>query len=482
MAITVLRQPKYNFGPAGQDWLYSVTSSNVTQPKFKFIFDIRFHISTVPGPLDVRLRVSPGAVNIGNVNIREILEQHVSVDNHTHLQSPFPTFKGNSPSGLMLNIFSIHFIDKFATNFASLIHFNVRVGEEYASSLTTPSAVYPDLKIFTDNSVFNGVVPNGGQSVDRTLGHFGAHVNDANSFNQSIYGGPYVATNTGTSKFLTNGPTTQYIRDGDYGTFGILAGFINGVAAKWDRVKFTFSNGTSVDRVASNANGGRDCSSDTDIVHARFMLQYIGIGPANNSIYSSWINAYNASTSYTVALYDNTTRTSREYTFIKQTDDCKGYETIRLCWLNRHGAWDYYNFTKKSFREVDIERDTTTRDDVQYQIGLTRFNWNRNNRVYQTRAKESITCNSDWVVDDEAIWLEELFTSPEVYIVGKENPFDAGNNMDEQEFGYLTPVILSSTKYERYTKANDKVAQYEVELEVDSTVNVQKNQNFNLSF
>ena len=68
MAITVLRQPKYNFGPAGQDWLYSVTSSNVTQPKFKFIFDIRFHISTVPGPLDVRLRVSPGAVNIGNVN------------------------------------------------------------------------------------------------------------------------------------------------------------------------------------------------------------------------------------------------------------------------------------------------------------------------------------------------------------------------------------------------------------------------------
>ena len=37
-----------------------------------------------------------------------------------------------------------------------------------------------------------------------------------------------------------------------------------------------------------------------------------------------------------------------------------------------------------------------------------------------------------------------------------------------------TPVIVKSKKYEQYTEANDKVAQYEIEVEYAYNLNIQK--------
>ena len=85
---------------------------------------------------------------------------------------------------------------------------------------------------------------------------------------------------------------------------------------------------------------------------------------------------------------------------------------------------------------------------------------------------ENITLNSDWFTnDEEARWLEELFISPEVYILEQ----DISTDSNPAEYGkYLTPVHIRNKKYQRYTRANDKVAQYEVDIDYSINKRVQR--------
>lgn len=94
MAITVVRKPQKKFGPVGQDWLYSLQSTNVSQPKFKYVIDVKMHQTVSPGSVDVRLKISADSLGIGNFNLRDILEQYVSSDNTAKLSAPHSTFRG----------------------------------------------------------------------------------------------------------------------------------------------------------------------------------------------------------------------------------------------------------------------------------------------------------------------------------------------------------------------------------------------------
>ena len=78
-------------------------------------------------------------------------------------------------------------------------------------------------------------------------------------------------------------------------------------------------------------------------------------------------------------------------------------------------------------------------------------------------AIEKMSLNSDWFRDDaEAAWLEQLFISPEVYII---NGYDATDTAPAEYGHYMIPVTVTEKTYDRYTEANDKVAQYNIEIE-----------------
>ena len=85
-----------------------------------------------------------------------------------------------------------------------------------------------------------------------------------------------------------------------------------------------------------------------------------------------------------------------------------------------------------------------------------------------------MSLNSDWFTnDEEAAWIEQLFVSPEVYILGDYDSTDAGTS--GAKYGnYLTPVIVTSNNYDRYTRANDKVAQYELDIEYSINKRIQR--------
>jgi len=176
---------------------------------------------------------------------------------------------------------------------------------------------------------------------------------------------------------------------------------------------------------------------------------------------------------YTVqAVNDSSTNISKVYEFHKQTDDCKGYETIRLCWLNKHGVWDYYNFTKKSTRSIQ-----STRTSYQQHEGT----WNEETfkikgylggkRQNTNNVKESIEINTDYITEEEGIWLEELLVSTDVFILEKSSTDNVTQGIIRK---YVTPVIITNDSYTRQTKANDRLIQKTITIEKSINRRIQR--------
>ena len=148
----------------------------------------------------------------------------------------------------------------------------------------------------------------------------------------------------------------------------------------------------------------------------------------------------------------------------------KGYEPIRLCWLNQWGCWDYYTFTKKSTKTF------TTQGTTYEQLGGT---WNESHyridsfkggkRTFRVNTTEKIQINTDFLIEQENVMFEELINSPEVYIL-KEYSTDASNSALNQ---YVTPTRIITTTQTRKTVANDKLIQYTFEIEKSKTLRTQ---------
>ena len=153
---------------------------------------------------------------------------------------------------------------------------------------------------------------------------------------------------------------------------------------------------------------------------------------------------------------------SKSYEFYKQEDSCQGFETIRLCWINKYGVWDYYNFTQKSIR-------TFSKDMVSFQSQEGTWNGDKykidgykgGKKIFKSQATEMITINTDFITDDEAIWLEGLFLSNNVFML-KQNSVDFGNQGTLRK--HIEPVIMASEELERQTTANNGKKQYTLTL------------------
>ena len=77
--------------------------------------------------------------------------------------------------------------------------------------------------------------------------------------------------------------------------------------------------------------------------------------------------------------------------------------------------------------------------------------------------------NTDFISETEASWFEELFTSPDVFII---NGFqsDTGGYIRK----YIEPVTITTSSYVRKTTANDKLLQYTIDVERSKEKVIQK--------
>jgi hypothetical protein len=91
--------------------------------------------------------------------------------------------------------------------------------------------------------------------------------------------------------------------------------------------------------------------------------------------------------------------------------DCL-YENKRLCWLNKLGGYDYFNFSKNSNRTSQTSRTEWTKQlDWNYTTGA------RSGSTLATQQQNTWTATTDWLEEWEISGIEDLISSPDVYVI-----------------------------------------------------------------
>jgi hypothetical protein len=97
---------------------------------------------------------------------------------------------------------------------------------------------------------------------------------------------------------------------------------------------------------------------------------------------------------------------------------CTNHSVYRLHFKNKLGAFDSFSFIRASQINTNIERKKYERGKVQPQSASTSTYYikNRFETDFYTQYEHTIKINSDWITETQSVWLEELLTSPEVYL------------------------------------------------------------------
>ena len=466
MAVSVIEQkPLFTTLPVGQEIIFVISNDTAVQnqTKVKFCVDIHISDSGIPNlnttnDLIGTFKTTPNDAGVGIFDLTNTVSNYVQAD---HLCTTNAQFKTATASGNKL--FPIHLIDKYSLSDNAVRYMAARFYVEFLQNgVVTPN---PNTEVDSaDFSIFNGYLKYT-DVLDLDSPDFGYDLSlfKANSSSFSV------------RKYLTNAPATQYANSGDYGTLAFLAPS-QAVANNVNRIRIQYFDSSnsliSSDNITkSNTNGAY--STYTASINKKIV--YFGCFPGN---LENWSTNYAAAkptlSHYTIEAHDTTpgvgTQTLRTMTIYVNCPDQKNYEPIRLCWLNQWGAWDYYTFTKKSIRTTNTSATTYT------QLGGT---WNKSRytidsykggkKSFRMNATESIRINTDFVSEDDNTMFEEMINSPEVYMLDKftVEPTDAALNQ------YVTPVRITSSSFQKKTRANDSLIQYTFEIEKSKTLRTQ---------
>ena len=454
MALTIQQKPLYEILPIGQQVLFTVSEPTIVANNFrvKFIADVYVSDTSITWASDQyvgRFKTTPNNAGVGIFDLRSVLETFVKPDNEASSQAN-STYKGIPSS---ITPFPIHLVDKYSLSDNSIKYFAVRFRVEYFTDLTTSINTISSPTNSDQYTMFNGVL-----QYDDVL-------------EKSLFGNNYgydldeFYLDDSSAKFLSNAPTTQYARLTDYGTFP----FLNFLPLSTDVVttlilKYYDSTGSLLNNELINnqtSTGGAASAGSTS--HTR--INYFGGFPANlrgdgTTMFAGLVTAGTIQGGhYTI---QDSGGDSALYRVNLLCPNERGYEAVRLTWLNQWGTWDYYTFNMKSVKSVATNRTSYT------QLGGT---WNESTfrisdykggkKNFRVNSTEKVKLNTDFVSEAEGLWFEELINSNDVYIV---NGFstDVSNTITRK---YIEPVVLTTSSYIRKTIANDRLMQYTIEIE-----------------
>ena len=462
MATLIEQKPLYTQVPVGQEVIFVVSNNTIVASFTNVRFIANVYISdTTPSTITTTsiptatFKTTPNNAGVGIFDFRQVVENYVSADN---MAANFSEYKGvdttdNTPH-------PIHLIDKYSKNKNATRWLTIQFKTQYTDANGDVQIVSPKLSV--DYRLFNGYL----KYSDILKMGTGSTANDFG------YDWSKFKMNTQTDSFLSNAPTTQYANLEDYGTLAFLAPNDN---LNYIRLTYNDSSGSQIgteDIDKTVANGAYNTFS-TEISSR---LLYFGCFPANLQNWSStFLSLVSAGTiqggSIDVQAFDDSSnRISKQYTININCPNLKGYESIRLCWLNQWGVWDYYTFTQKSVRSVSTKGSTYeqlagTWNEAAYRVD----SYKGGKKAFRVNATEKITMNTDFVSESENEMFEELINSPEVYILD--------GYQDDVNFSalnqYVKPVRLTTSSFTKKTVANDKLIQYTFEVEKSKTLRTQ---------
>ena len=469
MATLIEQKPLFSQVPVGQEVIFVVSNSTIVAgfTNVRFIADV-YISNTTPASITTTtiptatFKTTPNNAGVGIFDFKQVVENYVSADNMAFDNSEYketPT-TNDTPH-------PVHLIDKYSRNKKAARWLSIQFKTQYTDAsgdVVTPEALFAvsiDYQLFNSYLKYSDILTMG---TGATANNFGFSLGN---FNLS----------SGTDRFLTNAPATQYANLEDYGTVAFLAPF-SAPTNVVDYIKLTYNDSTGspigTENISNNVINGGNGSFSSEISQR---LLYFGCFPANLQNWSSTFQALVSPVdqisggSIEVRAFNvSNNEVSKTYTININCPNLKGYESIRLCWLNQWGVWDYYTFTQKSVRSVSTKGSTYeqlagTWNEAAYRVD----SYKGGKKAFRVNATEKITMNTDFVSESENEMFEELTNSPEVYILDgyqTDIPFSALNQ-------YVKPVRLITSSFTKKTVANDKLIQYTFEVEKSKTLRTQ---------
>lgn len=398
MAITILQQCS-PLQPAYNELIHLVNSSNRAQANFKYICDVY-----VNGSLVTRLDTPPHPTyGTGLFNPARIIENSVNND-------------------IDLTTYG------FGINTNSNCYYQLKFGESYGASSSGTTA-YPDMAQTANKYVWNAVY-----DYEDFVGYSSGTINA---------GSP-------SSRLLTNRPSSgdiQFTENAYLYLNSMTSGTIDyAYIVTKDSSNATINNVKINNPYKANPLGNgrflRFSSSPNNInqISATHIL-----GGASQPIILSTDYAY------TIQFFDAGANAVTEQYRYTINSECTKYESYRIHFLNKLGGYDAFTFYKQNTFNSEIRRETfksnlgtqtsTSHSYTAQQRAITQYN---------TKIKDTISCNSNWISEAQSLWLEELVTSPDVYV---------------EKDGVLVPINLTNSNYERKFVVNKHLFNLKIDFQ-----------------
>lgn len=469
MANSVIEQkPRYFMSPVGAEIIFVISNNDAVANELKVKFVAEVHISTIAPNVNNTatqigtFKTTPNNAGVGIFDFSNILENYVSADNMSAVDSLYKESTITEDTRV-----PIHLTDKYSKNNNSFRFMQIKFYVEYLQNNVVSPAVGTDV-VSGMYKIFNGYVKN--DDILTTNGiDFGFDLEDFKVGSTS-------------KKFLTNSPTQLYANIDDYGTFAFLQSSPT-LANKVNDLLFTYYSSTGsplgTDVVTKNvANGAFPVSAFFFFTNSDRFILFAGVYPANlrndsTSTFSSLVSLGTIQGGYyTVVARDSTpTAMTQTYTINLNCPSQKQYESVRLCWLNQWGAWDYYTFVLKSTKTLNTSNTTYNQLHGTWNESKYRsYGYKGGKKTFRVNATESMRINTDYISENDNTILEELVNSPEVYML---KGFQDVTETNFLKSDYVTPVTLKTSSHTRKTVANDKLIQYTFQIEFSRTLKTQ---------
>lgn len=124
-------------------------------------------------------------------------------------------------------------------------------------------------------------------------------------------------------------------------------------------------------------------------------------------------------------------------------------EKTRFAFVNKLGAWDYYNNYNPVRQAINVTREQYTAPRVDYSTRTSIYDISRRGKKdYHNSTDDIFTVDTDLLDKENANWLEELIESPEVYI---------------QRNGEFIPIVITDSSYvSNQNQARQKLFKYTI--------------------
>ncbi|WP_395652524.1 hypothetical protein [Brevundimonas sp.] len=397
MAFTILQQP-LQYTPVYNDINFVVSSTNNTQPNFNYIFDVKIN-----GVFISRHRIPARPDNgYGLFNAKRIAETYISQ--------------------------SINFDQITVTNSSeSILSLVIECREEFGTTPAPGSILATSTAVFCWNAVFPYPT-----YVNYTVSLFRQMTNEINV--------SYLLSDNLINKIKLTEKGFISVMVGEAGAvneIGVFAYNSSGTLIKSTYILNPFYN------VANTAS--------------RFIT--LPAGPVNlNQILNANLNATtqnqgviipSTTAYYEIRTYGNLSA-SKIYRY-NITEVCSKHTPVRLHFLNRLGGYDSFTFDLLNTFTSNIERKEY-RQNLGGFVGST-YTYDIKDRsatIFDTQIKTIQILNSNWITDTEAGWLEQLMTSPDVYV-------EVGTQ--------LQAVNITDTSYTQKKTVNDQLFNLTITIE-----------------